>query len=511
MSLDLLVHTDDLARERRSGDRRGSDRRTASRGALADRRHRERRLRWAAPPAKVRAPAAIPEGNPLPGIRRRERRYRRALVAADAIAATLALLAASWLEGLQLTPVHALVPLATLLALEAGDLYDRDDLVLRRSTLDEAPILLLFASLATIVSVAIGGEALEPVVLVAMWLTLGAALVLGRFLARAAIRASIAPERCLVVGDAERAAHVRRKVHGSRARAEVVATLPLGPGQSAEVFHGHLGLLSLVLEHDIDRVILAPTSTDNAQTLELIRVAKAVGVRVSLLPRMFEVVGSSVDFEDVDGVTMLGLRRFGLTTPARYLKRGFDIAVASAGLLALAPVVAAVALAVKLDSKGPVFFRQVRVGRHGRRFEMLKFRSMVPDAEQRKAALADRNETEGFFKITDDPRITRVGRVLRKTSLDEIPQFFNVLAGHMSIVGPRPLVVDEDERIVGLDRSRLHLTPGMTGPWQVLGSSRIPMSEMISLDYLYVTNWSLWLDIKLLLRTFPHVLARRGR
>jgi exopolysaccharide biosynthesis polyprenyl glycosylphosphotransferase len=511
MALDLLVHTDDPARERRSGDRRGSERRTATRPPGGDRRGRERRFRWVAPPPEVRAPKAIPEGQPLPGIRTRERRYRRALVLSDVLAASLALLAAAWLEGLQLTPLHALMPLATLLALEAGDLYDRDDLVLRRSTLDEAPTLLLFASLATIASVVIAGAAVEPAVLVAIWLTLGSALVLGRFLTRAAVRATIRPERCLVVGDVERAAHVRRKVHGSRARAEVVATLPLHPGQSVEVFHGHLGLLTLVLEHDIDRVILAPTSSDNAQTLELIRTAKAVGVRVSLLPRMFEVVGSTVDFEDIDGVTMLGLRRFGLSAPARLLKRGFDVAVAAAGLLALAPVVIAVALAVRLDSKGPVFFRQVRVGRHGRRFHMLKFRSMVADAEQRKAALAERNETEGFFKITDDPRITRVGRVLRKTSLDEIPQFFNVLAGHMSIVGPRPLVVDEDERIVGLDRSRLHLTPGMTGPWQVLGSSRIPMSEMVSLDYLYVTNWSLWLDVKLLLRTFPHVLARRGR
>jgi exopolysaccharide biosynthesis polyprenyl glycosylphosphotransferase len=510
MALDLLVHTDDPTRERRSGDRRGSDRRTGFR-AGRERRGRERRDHWTAAPAEIRTPTAIPEGRPLPGTRRRERRYRRALIAADALAATLALWAAAWLESLQLSPVHALVPLATLLALEAGDLYDRDDLVLRRSTLDEAPMLLLFASMATILSVAIGGEALEPPVLVFTWLLLGAGLGVGRVLARALIRATITPERCLVVGDAERAAHVRRKVHDSRARAEVVATLPLAADESVESFHGHLGLLSLVLEHDIDRVILAPTSTDNVQTLELIRVAKAVGVRVSLLPRMFEVVGSSVDFEDIDGVTMLGLRRFGLSAPARLGKRAFDIAVAAGGLLVLAPIVAAVALAVRLDSKGPIFFRQVRVGRHGRRFHMLKFRSMVADAEQRKAALADQNETEGFFKITDDPRITRVGRLLRKTSLDEIPQFFNVLAGHMSIVGPRPLVVDEDERIVGLDRSRLHLTPGMTGPWQVLGSSRIPMSEMVSLDYLYVTNWSLWLDVKLLLRTFPHVIARRGR
>ena len=142
---------------------------------------------------------------------------------------------------------------------------------------------------------------------------------------------------------------------------------------------------------------------------------------------------------------------------------------------------------------------------------MLKFRSMVDGADREKAKLADRNETEGFFKVTDDPRITRVGRVLRRTSIDEIPQFVNVLRGEMSIVGPRPLILTEDARIVGLDRSRLHLTPGMTGPWQVLGSSRIPMSEMVSLDYVYVTSWSLWLDVKLLLRTASHVFARRGR
>src|SRR5690349_9022903 len=186
MSLDLLVHTDDPARERRSGDRRGFERRSAERGSASDRRGRERRSRWTAPPAEVRAPTAIPEGRPLPGIRARESRYRRALVVADGLAACLALLAAAWGESLQLTPVHGLVPLATLLALEAGDLYDRDDLVLRRSTLDEAPMLLLFASVATIVSAAIGGEALEPAVLVSMWLTLGTALVLGRFLTRAA-------------------------------------------------------------------------------------------------------------------------------------------------------------------------------------------------------------------------------------------------------------------------------------------------------------------------------------
>jgi exopolysaccharide biosynthesis polyprenyl glycosylphosphotransferase len=510
MSIDLLVHTQDPAAERRNADRRAANRRADARDS-SERRGRERRRRWASAPPEVKAPEAIPEGRSLPGVLARERLHRRALVIADALAASFALLLSSVAAGLTLGPAHLLVPLATVLALEVGDLYDRDDLVLRRSTLDEAPALLQFAALATIAAVAIRGEAIQPLVLVALWLILGVSLVAGRAGARAVIRRVLAPERCLVVGAAELATHVRRKVHGSRARAEVVATLPLAPGESAEAFHGHLGLLTLVLQHDINRVILAPTTTDSAHTLELIRVAKAVGVRVSLLPRMFEVVGSSVDFEDIDGVTMLGLRRFGLSISARYVKRAFDVAVASAALLALAPAAAVIALAIRIESPGPVFFRQVRVGRHGRRFCMLKFRSMVDDADARKAGLAEHNETVGFFKMTDDPRITRVGRLLRKASLDEIPQFLNVLRGDMSIVGPRPLVVDEDERILGLDRSRLHLTPGMTGPWQVLGSSRIPMSEMISLDYVYVTNWSLWLDVKLLLRTFSHVLARRGR
>ena len=202
-------------------------------------------------------------------------------------------------------------------------------------------------------------------------------------------------------------------------------------------------------------------------------------MRVSLLPRMFEVVGSSVDFEDIDGVTMLGLRRFGLSATRRSVKRAFDVAVAAAGTARAGagrwPWSRSL---VRLDSPGPMLLPPGRASAAtARRFRMLKFRTMVADAEQRKAALADRNETDGFFKITDDPRITRVGRLLRKTSLDELPQFFNVLRGEMSIVGPRPLVVDEDERIVGLDRSRLHLTPGMTGPWQVLGSSRIPLQR----------------------------------
>ena len=157
-----------------------------------------------------------------------------------------------------------------------------------------------------------------------------------------------------------------------------------------------------------------------------------------------------------------------------------------------------------------MFFRQERVGRDGQRFGLVKFRSMVVGADAQKAALMAHNQADGLFKIADDPRVTRVGRFLRKTALDELPQLFNVLRGEMSLVGPRPLVVDEDEKIVGWHRRRLHLTPGMTGPWQILGSARVPLHEMVNIDYLYVANWTFWTDAKILLRTVNYMVRGGG-
>jgi lipopolysaccharide/colanic/teichoic acid biosynthesis glycosyltransferase len=204
------------------------------------------------------------------------------------------------------------------------------------------------------------------------------------------------------------------------------------------------------------------------------------------------------------------VRRFGLSRSSLALKRGFDVAGAAVGLIVLGPLMAILALLVRLDSPGPSIYSQTRVGRGGRRFTMLKLRTMVDGADALKPALSELNEADGLFKIAADPRVTRVGSWLRRYSLDELPQLLNVLRGEMSLVGPRPLVVDDDARITGLDRRRLYLTPGMTGSWQILGSARVPLSEMIKLDYLYVTGWSLWSDVKILLRTVPYVLARRG-
>ena len=179
--------------------------------------------------------------------------------------------------------------------------------------------------------------------------------------------------------------------------------------------------------------------------------------------------------------------------------------------MVLIPCAVAIALANRLLAPGPMFFRQHRVGKDGVPFEMIKFRTMVDGAEELRADLEARNEVQGgLFKIAEDPRITKVGRFLRRASLDELPQLINVLRGEMSLVGPRPLVPEEDSRIEGQHRRRLHLKPGMTGQWQISGSSRIPLQEMVTIDYLYAANWSLWGDVKILLRTVPHVLAQRG-
>ena len=446
----------------------------------------------------------------LPSLLRRESIHRRLLGTADAFAAMVALAVTLAIVGTEEPALAGLaaIPLVVVLFKVAG-LYDRDQLRLVHSTLDEVPVLAQLTGLYAL-SIAIGGPlllhgSLSGQDIAVLWLASFVAVLAGRIGARAlAARASV-PERCLVIGDATQAGRIRAKLSSSRAHARVIATLPL-VGDDVSGLGTPESLRRLVIELQVHRIVIAPATTDAGGVVELIRMAKAAGARVSVLPRMLEVVGSAVELEDVDGLTMLGVRPFGLPRSSRMLKRGFDLVATSVGLLVVGPVIAAIALAIRLDSKGPVFFRQVRVGRDGRHFMIVKFRSMIVGADAQKDGLRALNEVgDGMFKISADPRVTRVGTLLRRTSLDELPQLFNVLRGDMSLVGPRPLVTDEDAQVLGLDRSRLHLTPGMTGPWQVLGA-RVPMQEMVGLDYLYVTSWSLWLDVKVLMRTVRHVL-----
>jgi lipopolysaccharide/colanic/teichoic acid biosynthesis glycosyltransferase len=195
----------------------------------------------------------------------------------------------------------------------------------------------------------------------------------------------------------------------------------------------------------------------------------------------------------------------------RWGKRAFDLVGASLLILLLAPLWIMIAVLIKADSPGPILFRQRRIGRDGEPFLMLKFRTMVDGADARKPALLSLNQAAaGLFKIYDDPRLTRVGRRLRETWLDELPQLLQVVTGKMSLVGPRPLVAEEDAQIQGEHRHRLSMRPGMTGVWQVAGASAVPIHEMVHLDSAYVEDWTLWLDLKVLARTAVNVLRRRG-
>ena len=270
----------------------------------------------------------------------------------------------------------------------------------------------------------------------------------------------------------------------------------------------------VIERYGVDHVVLAFT-TDHEAGLDVVRVCNDHAVQVDIVPRLFEVVGSRASVRSLEGTPLLGLTPPVLGPSHRIAKRSMDIAGALFGLTVLSPILIGTAIVVKLTSSGPVFFRQTRVGKGQKPFTILKFRTMVADAEERKAEVAHLNAHNGkgdgrMFKIPNDPRVTKIGKVLRRTSIDEFPQLWNVLRGEMSLVGPRPLIPDEhryvNEYHWGL--RRLDLTPGLTGLWQVCGRSEVTFSQMLVLDYLYVTNWSLWGDVRLIFRTVPTLLGR---
>ena len=453
---------------------------------------------------------------------------RRSLAIADVAGAFVALLlVVAVVDAGRVSlrwPAVLLAPFV-ILASKALGLYDRDQHVVRKTTIDEIPAVIYLSVLYAMTvwlaeAVLLRGWLARPEVF-ALLLASVAAFFGGRLLARAVTAVATPPERCLILGNGEDAERVRTKLGSAPGvKAAVVGRLSLSPAEPegnrsrpANSITKHDALARVISDRQVERIIIAPDAHDQDEVLDVIRLIKALGVKVSVLPRLLEVVGSTSTYEDVDGLTLLGVRQYGvLSSSSKMLKRLVDIFGALVGLVLLSPLLVTLALAVKLGSRGPVFFRQRRIGRHGEHFHMLKFRSMVPNADAIKHQLRDRNEVEGggLFKIADDPRITRVGRFLRRTSLDELPQLFNVIAGSMSLVGPRPLVEDEDALIEGWHRRRLAVKPGMTGMWQIFGSSRIPMEEMVKIDYLYGANWSIWLDLKILLRTIPYVLRRRG-
>jgi exopolysaccharide biosynthesis polyprenyl glycosylphosphotransferase len=390
---------------------------------------------------------------------------------------------------------------------------------LHKATLDEVPalfslatvsVLLLWAASDLLVDGVLGQAQILP-----MWGLLFVLLLALRSLARSLVRPIVPIERCLFVGDEASAADFGDKLATSPSvKAELVGWIPTGERDADGSEPGQVALpervRALVAERDVHRVVLGPGSARSGEVLDAIRRIGGYGPRISVLPDVSRVVSSSAELDRLNGITLLGIRRFEITQSSHVVKRAFDLAGSCAALIILSPVLIVTAIAIKLDSLGPVLFRQARAGRHGEAFEMLKFRSMVDGAERQRDDLMHLNEADGVFKIADDPRMTRVGRAIRRLHIDEIPQLVNVVRGDMSLVGPRPLPLDEDRRIEGWHRRRLDLRPGITGPWQVLGSSRIPLSEMVQLDYQYVANWSLWNDVRILLLTVPQIVRRRG-
>jgi exopolysaccharide biosynthesis polyprenyl glycosylphosphotransferase len=334
-------------------------------------------------------------------------------------------------------------------------------------------------------------------------------------------------QNAVIIGPAEQAAAILEKIlRHPEWGINVVACVEgsganLAPARDSHlldlvpVLGGDPDIVELVNRLDVDRVMLTPALSESRRRVEVVCELSELGIHVDLMPSWSDVVGTRFEVNEMEGIPLLTMPRPRLLSSALRLKRALDLVVGTLTLVLLAPVLAACALAIRLDSPGPVLFRQRRIGRDDRPFQVFKFRSMYVDAESRKDDVARLNfhgggNENGMFKIRDDPRVTRVGRFLRRYSLDELPQLFNILRGEMSFVGPRPLIETEDRQIEGRFRRRLSLTPGLTGLWQAHGRSDIPFEQMVNLDYLYVTNWSLWGDVKLVMRTASAVFRGSG-
>jgi exopolysaccharide biosynthesis polyprenyl glycosylphosphotransferase len=257
--------------------------------------------------------------------------------------------------------------------------------------------------------------------------------------------------------------------------------------------------------------VLACPEMNGAELRKLAWELEKTDTELCLAPALLDVAGPRTSIRSAAGLPLLYMDHPDLTGARQAVKSLFDRLAAASALLLLAPVFLAVAVAVKVGDRGPVFFRQVRVGRNGRPFHVCKFRTMVTDAEQQKALLEARNEGNGvLFKIKDDPRITKVGSILRRYSLDELPQLFNVLLGQMSLVGPRPALPEEAAKYGDEVRRRLAVRPGITGLWQVSGRSDLPWEEAVRLDLRYVENWSFALDLQILWKTISVIFKGSG-
>ena len=491
--------------------------------------------------AAVAAPPLIgtlPRPDERTGCRRRDTRgfmLRRLLLAADVAALVSAFFVVETLTGhLRKADLVLLIfslPIWVIVA-NAHKLYHLDSMRSDYGLADEVGPILEMATIwswATLLGLHLLGPGELAVGTVGVfWLATIISLVACRSAVRAwARRRPWYLQNAIIVGPVGQATSILRKIlRHPEWGLNVCACIEQQSPQSR--FRSHSGMLldkvpvirtedvlMVVQELEVDRVMLAPAASLNRERADLLCVLAERHVHVDLVPSWSDIVGARLSLNEMEGMPLLTVPYANLRHSSLLLKRAFDFVVSFAALVVFAPLYAACAVAIKLDSPGPVLFRQRRVGRDDRIFYVFKFRSMYVDADQRKAEIARLNfhgggNEIGMFKAKDDPRITRVGRQLRRLSLDELPQLLNILRGDMSLVGPRPLIENEDRQVEGRHRQRLSLAPGLTGLWQANGRSDIPFEEMVSLDYLYVTNWTLWGDMKLLVRTVSAVTRGRG-
>jgi exopolysaccharide biosynthesis polyprenyl glycosylphosphotransferase len=470
------------------------------------------------------------------GTRSRRWLLHRVLVLADVVGLTTALLLSEVLSpgsaGSDHIGVRAEIllfvvtlPLWILFAKLQG-LYDNDDEGTDHTTAEDLVGVLHLVTLGLCCFVFAGwaiGLGQPDVRKLFAFTVLAVGLVpLARATGRAAAkRSSLYVQRALIVGAGEVGQLLARKLHKHPEYGiHVVGFADSDPVEAAQgdedvpVLGDFGDLPALIDSRGVDRVFVAFSRDSHEEMLAVLRLLRSSHVQVDIVPRLFEGIGPRTQLHMVEGLPLLGAPAMRLSRSSRLAKRILDVSACAVGLVLVAPLMAVIALLIKLDSPGPVFFRQLRMGCEEKTFRIFKFRTMRPDAEELKDELRHLNihleDDPRMFKVPNDPRVTRLGHFLRRFALDELPQLFNVIRGEMSLVGPRPLILEEDHHVREWARTRLDLKPGITGMWQVLGASDIPFDEMTRLDYIYVTNWSLWGDVRLLARTLP-ALARARR
>jgi exopolysaccharide biosynthesis polyprenyl glycosylphosphotransferase len=320
--------------------------------------------------------------------------------------------------------------------------------------------------------------------------------------------------RAIIAGEDEHLLHLYRTLGQGRGGIdyEFVGAVAASPGGVDLPVLGQIGDLRAILaEHPVDELIVTDSDFSERDLLELVEHAHRSGVKVRIAPKTTELLTQRAEYVPGQGAPLFELRPPVFVGADWVLKRGFDLVVSGVVIVVGLPLWLAIAAAIKLTSRGSVFYRDQRIGLGEREFGMLKFRTMEVDAPEKQVELEAANEAEGaLFKIREDPRVTGVGSFLRRFSIDEIPNLWNVLRGEMSLVGPRPLPIRDYQLLEEWHRKRYLVLPGMTGLWQISGRSNLSFDDLVRLDFYYLDNWSIWLDVSILAKTVPAVIGQRG-